>query len=332
MEAHSPPMKKRKSTRFSIDDILHDDSQDKNIDPKTDKSEKHDSQTHFMKNMLTLEKLSDRKRSPFSEPPEIEKNYAALNSRKFYNELASKLNFPSTNTSLDKSYYECCTTAYNSYRFTYHSDVTTHDTNDYDRDGRGRHFAPSPITPPPIIPTPRRYTKAPIRYDYRVLDDRNRENSYLYGKRYRDLFDISPTRIPTDSSAYYSADSPTSTLSPTFVDSPTSSPSKSPTHQNKYLSETDLSSGNKSSRPTFNGHQIFHLEKTFETTKYLAGPERGRLAKALRMSENQVKVWFQNRRTKWRKKLSRDTTRCEPIESLLEDPSSLLSYQRIHHL
>lgn len=89
-------------------------------------------------------------------------------------------------------------------------------------------------------------------------------------------------------------------------------------------------SGSKSSRPTFNGHQIFHLEKTFETTKYLAGPERGRLAKALRMSENQVKVWFQNRRTKWRKKLSRETSRCEPIESLLEDTSSLLSYQRTH--
>ena len=76
----------------------------------------------------------------------------------------------------------------------------------------------------------------------------------------------------------------------------------------------------KPTRPTFNGHQIYHLEKTFETTKYLAGPERARLAKALRMSENQVKVWFQNRRTKWRKKLSRDRT-CEPIESLLEDKS-----------
>ena len=74
----------------------------------------------------------------------------------------------------------------------------------------------------------------------------------------------------------------------------------------------------KSSRPTFNAHQIFHLEKTFENTKYLAGPERASLAKALRMTENQVRVWFQNRRTKWRKKLSRDRV-CEPIESLLED-------------
>jgi len=46
----------------------------------------------------------------------------------------------------------------------------------------------------------------------------------------------------------------------------------------------------KHTRPTFSGHQIFTLEKTFEQTKYLAGPERTRLAYALGMSEGQVKV------------------------------------------
>jgi hypothetical protein len=46
----------------------------------------------------------------------------------------------------------------------------------------------------------------------------------------------------------------------------------------------------RSSRPTFTGHQIFTLEKTFEQTKYLAGPERTRLAISLEMSESQVKV------------------------------------------
>jgi hypothetical protein len=46
----------------------------------------------------------------------------------------------------------------------------------------------------------------------------------------------------------------------------------------------------KSSRPTFTGHQIFALEKMFETTKYLAGIERSRLASQLSMSEAQVKV------------------------------------------
>jgi Homeodomain len=46
----------------------------------------------------------------------------------------------------------------------------------------------------------------------------------------------------------------------------------------------------KHTRPTFSGQQIFALEKTFEQTKYLAGPERAKLAFALGMSESQVKV------------------------------------------
>ncbi|XP_043938355.1 homeobox protein Nkx-6.3 isoform X1 [Protopterus annectens] len=70
----------------------------------------------------------------------------------------------------------------------------------------------------------------------------------------------------------------------------------------------DASSKKKHTRPTFTGHQIFALEKTFEQTKYLAGPERARLAYSLGMTESQVKVWFQNRRTKWRKKSTVDPT------------------------
>ncbi|XP_034975864.1 homeobox protein Nkx-6.3 isoform X1 [Zootoca vivipara] len=68
----------------------------------------------------------------------------------------------------------------------------------------------------------------------------------------------------------------------------------------------------KHTRPTFTGHQIFALEKTFEQTKYLAGPERARLAYSLGMSESQVKVWFQNRRTKWRKKSALEPSPSSP--------------------
>ena len=46
----------------------------------------------------------------------------------------------------------------------------------------------------------------------------------------------------------------------------------------------------KHTRPTFSGQQIFALEKTFEQTKYLAGPERAKLAYGLGMTESQVKV------------------------------------------
>lgn len=52
----------------------------------------------------------------------------------------------------------------------------------------------------------------------------------------------------------------------------------------------DKDTKKKHTRPTFSGQQIFALEKTFEQTKYLAGPERAKLAYALGMTESQVKV------------------------------------------
>ncbi|CAG9533893.1 unnamed protein product [Cercopithifilaria johnstoni] len=57
----------------------------------------------------------------------------------------------------------------------------------------------------------------------------------------------------------------------------------------------------KKARTTFTGGQIFELEKQFEKKKYLSSSERGELAKLLSVTETQVKIWFQNRRTKWKK-------------------------------
>ena len=54
-------------------------------------------------------------------------------------------------------------------------------------------------------------------------------------------------------------------------------------------------------RPTFSGSQIFALEKTFEQQKYLAGPERARLAYTLGMTESQVKVSIPERQPTDRK-------------------------------
>uniref|UniRef100_A0A095C9G9 Homeobox protein Nkx-6.2 n=1 Tax=Schistosoma haematobium TaxID=6185 RepID=A0A095C9G9_SCHHA len=56
------------------------------------------------------------------------------------------------------------------------------------------------------------------------------------------------------------------------------------------ISVIDKDGKKKHTRPTFSGQQIFALEKTFEQTKYLAGPERARLAYFLGMSESQVKL------------------------------------------
>ena len=57
----------------------------------------------------------------------------------------------------------------------------------------------------------------------------------------------------------------------------------------------------KKGRATFSGNQIDELEKAFSATQYLTTSERARLAERLQLSESQVKIWFQNRRTKCRR-------------------------------
>lgn len=57
----------------------------------------------------------------------------------------------------------------------------------------------------------------------------------------------------------------------------------------------------KKGRATFSGTQIDELEKAFSATQYLTTAERSRLAERLNLSESQVKIWFQNRRTKCRR-------------------------------
>lgn len=57
----------------------------------------------------------------------------------------------------------------------------------------------------------------------------------------------------------------------------------------------------KKARTTFTGRQIFELEKQFKEKKYLTATERSDLSALLNVTETQVKIWFQNRRTKWKK-------------------------------
>lgn len=56
----------------------------------------------------------------------------------------------------------------------------------------------------------------------------------------------------------------------------------------------------KKPRTSFSRMTIIELEKRFDRQKYLASSERTSLAKSLKISDSQVKTWFQNRRTKWR--------------------------------
>ncbi|XP_053191089.1 homeobox protein notochord [Scomber japonicus] len=57
----------------------------------------------------------------------------------------------------------------------------------------------------------------------------------------------------------------------------------------------------KRMRTSFTSEQLSRLEKEFARQQYMVGSERFLLASALQLTEAQVKVWFQNRRIKWRK-------------------------------
>ena len=54
-------------------------------------------------------------------------------------------------------------------------------------------------------------------------------------------------------------------------------------------------------RTHFTDTQIEDLEKVFEDKKYLSANERQIIANDLNLHEEQVKNWFQNRRSRWRK-------------------------------
>ncbi|XP_064172947.1 NK1 transcription factor related 2-like,a [Anguilla rostrata] len=54
-------------------------------------------------------------------------------------------------------------------------------------------------------------------------------------------------------------------------------------------------------RTAFTYEQLVALENKFHTTRYLSVCERLNLALSLGLTETQVKIWFQNRRTKWKK-------------------------------
>ncbi|XP_063608669.1 ventral anterior homeobox 2a-like [Penaeus indicus] len=72
-------------------------------------------------------------------------------------------------------------------------------------------------------------------------------------------------------------------------------------HESYDTSPRDAPGKTKRHRTVFTDSQLQRLEEEFQRQQYLVGPERRYLASQLELSELQLKVWFQNRRIKWRK-------------------------------
>lgn len=68
------------------------------------------------------------------------------------------------------------------------------------------------------------------------------------------------------------------------------------------LADYAQSARKKRSRAAFSHAQVYELERRFSQQRYLSGPERADLANNLKLTETQVKIWFQNRRYKTKRK------------------------------
>ncbi|XP_053112457.1 homeobox protein DBX2 isoform X2 [Hemicordylus capensis] len=81
-------------------------------------------------------------------------------------------------------------------------------------------------------------------------------------------------------------------------------------------------------RAVFSEDQRKALEKMFQKQKYISKTDRKKLALNLGLKESQVKIWFQNRRMKWRNSKEKEvlSNKCLPERGLQETCLSKLNF------
>ncbi|CAK5077952.1 unnamed protein product [Meloidogyne enterolobii] len=76
-----------------------------------------------------------------------------------------------------------------------------------------------------------------------------------------------------------------------------------PSTKSFYSSKSESATGirKKKTRTVFSRGQVSLLEAAFNAHRYLNSQQRTDLARTLSLTETQVKIWFQNRRNKWKR-------------------------------